>query len=116
MTFSDKSVGTSQAQRIHLMLCNAIAKPGPRKDNDPPLLDYTMAENLGGETRSPATERCDIFPRRCENHTLAHGLPKNRNVPVKFVSRLYPLLSVIASTGPQEVPALLIKMSMVQTV
>src|SRR6266404_8604471 len=73
-----------------------------------------IAENFGDEPRSPATEAMlIIFPRRCVIMTLPTACEK-RNVPVKFVSMtLFHCSRVIASTGaPQEVPALLIKMSM----
>src|SRR5882762_2893088 len=67
-----------------------------------------MAEKLGGEPRSPATDAMlIIFPRRCAIMTLPTAREK-RNVPVKLVSMtLFHCSSVIASTGaPQEVPAL----------
>src|SRR5580692_5114347 len=53
-----------------------------------------------------------IFPLRCEI-MIWPAACENRNVPVRFVSMtLFHCSSVIASTGaPQEVPALLIKMS-----
>src|ERR1700722_17932793 len=73
-----------------------------------------MAENLGGEPRSPATEAMlMIFPRRCLIMVLPTAC-ENKKVPVRLVSiTLFHCSSVIDSTGaPQEGPALLIKISM----
>src|SRR5271168_5186442 len=73
-----------------------------------------MAENLGGEPRSPATEAMlMILPRRWAIMTLPTAWEK-RKVPVRLVSMtLFHCSRVISSVrAPQEVPALLMRMSM----
>src|SRR5271168_235770 len=116
MTFSDMSVG-NQPGAIALTWILYMPHLQARslvKMITPPLLElYPMAEKFGDEPRSPATEAMlMIFPRRCAIMVFPTAC-ENRKVPVRLVSiTLFHCSSVIDSTGaPQEVPALLIRMS-----